>query len=607
METILISYPFANKEIKKKVAQEDTHATLLVNKKGSYFLHPLSDQFSNYQGLYYARPTKDEWELFKLIDRLSTTNSITKIIKRPKSISFEGRFTEKYTLLEHENILVYEAEHATDHHGFLDLDMRPIYDFSVEGRLADFEIINGEILVYEHQGITLAIKPSCFFKLKDEWVKRDYAFDYKRQESHAEWYVHRRIEFNFEKKNKIIFSFADDKQKAIDALSRNIKELVLKQELYEQECINKFMQNKFDDLTCYKTIAKSSLDNLYVAPHSVKGIYAGLPWFFQFWSRDEALSVKPMFDVESTRKMKEFFFNRLDILKDGRISNRTPKSLLSSADGVGWMFFALRSFLDYLKQKKLYDLSITTQDKEKIKELLIRSIELLEQNYLKQGLIQNTKDETWMDTTWGNDDRDGACIEIQALMLNMYKFAYEMTQNQMYQEKEHDLKVQTLLDFYTDNVLCDRAHDKTSRPNIFLAWRAYPELLENHEWQQAFDHAIETLWCDWGGFSTIDKSHPLYTEYYSGQNNKSYHRGDSWFFVNNIAAQALITIDSSKYFNQIKAVLEASTLDLAWRGFLGYSSEVSSAHHFDPNASLAQAWSLATYVELIEELQRKGY
>ena len=50
------------------------------------------------------------------------------------------------------------------------------------------------------------------------------------------------------------------------------------------------------------------------------------------------------------------------------------------------------------------------------------------------SLAKNASQETWMDTLFEGDGRQGARIEIQALRLCMYDFLYKTTQKAVYKE-----------------------------------------------------------------------------------------------------------------------------------------------------------------------------
>ena len=89
---------------------------------------------------------------------------------------------------------------------------------------------------------------------------------------------------------------------------------------------------------------------------------------------------------------------------------------------------------------------------------------------------------------------------------------------------------------------------------------------------------------------------------YTGENNKSYHRGDSWFWINNLAALVLYKLDKNKFKKYIDKILKASTEEILWKGAISHHAELSSASKLKSQASLMQAWSSAMYVELIREM-----
>ncbi|HLF55085.1 MAG TPA: amylo-alpha-1,6-glucosidase, partial [Candidatus Nanoarchaeia archaeon] len=167
---------------------------------------------------------------------------------------------------------------------------------------------------------------------------------------------------------------------------------------------------------------------------------------------------------------------------------------------------------------------------------------------------------------------------------------------------ESVLKARVKAVFWKGKYLADGSNDDTVRPNIFIAAYAYFELLSKREWISCFDYVLPRLWLDWGGLSTLDKNHLCFVPDHSGEVPKSYHCGDSWFWLNNLAALVLFAFDKKKYKNYVQHILKASTSEILYEGAVGHHSELSSASEFKPAGCLAQAWSAAMYVELIEEL-----
>ena len=92
-----------------------------------------------------------------------------------------------------------------------------------------------------------------------------------------------------------------------------------------------------------------------------------------------------------------------------------------------------------LKLYELYkDNKLTNKEIEFVKNKLTKSLKLSESRLTEEGFEINYDKETWMDTSAdGIDTRPGVRIEIQALRLAMYNFAYELTEKSSYKNKDH--------------------------------------------------------------------------------------------------------------------------------------------------------------------------
>jgi glycogen debranching enzyme len=126
--------------------------------------------------------------------------------------------------------------------------------------------------------------------------------------------------------------------------------------------------------------------------------------------------------------------------------------------------------------------------------------------------------------------------------------------------------------------------------------------LTNKEWEICFDNTLKSLWLDWGGLSTIDKNNTLFTEESTGEDVKSYHRGDSWFWINDLTALVLNKISNKKFQKQIKRIISASTEEILWKGCIGCHAELSSAKELQSRGCWNQAWSDAMFIEMVDEV-----
>ncbi len=575
---------------------------MLVN-KGGYFYY--NDE-SKYRGLYFPeRKDNDNWTLFKTIDAVNFNAEDKAIINRFNSYE---RLTDKgavrYFFVR--NSLVMETEIKGD----IDftLDMRELYDFDDKGRIYNIYYEKGCIIVeYKkywdtvleniHYTRYLSIKSSITnFEKILQWQEKNYSEDEKRKSYPWKLYVFEALRFKCNRKSRIAIAFSNEKEEAILESKRAFEQPLI----FDNFEIKK-IKSTVERIMAYNSAIKS-MEDLYVKFDTGEGFYAGLPWFFQFWTRDEAISLKALFNKGKDETLKRILLNRISkVNEDGRLPNRFPFSELGTADGTGWVFKRMYDFILSLKQ---IEQSIIKKDLFFIKEQLKKSIDYHIESHYEDLLIKNNANETWMDTSYGNDNREGFRIEIQALWLSMLKFMnyldayYKQPQEFNALEQQTKQKVREL--FFDGSILKDGKDDSTIRPNIFLTFYLYPELLTNEEWEKVFDNSLSKLWLDWGGLSTIDKSNPLFCANYTGEDNKSYHRGDSWFFINNIAAICLYSLNKNKYKEYIEKIIDASTKDMLYNGAIGRPSELSSASSQNAEASIFQLWSVSSYIEMME-------
>ena len=184
----------------------------------------------------------------------------------------------------------------------------------------------------------------------------------------------------------------------------------------------------------------------------------------------------------------------------------------------------------------------------------------------------------------------------------MLKAASEITGNGKYKTKEKQMAQKVKKAFWNGKILFDGASDPTIRPNVFIAAYLYPELLSVEEWEVCFENSLKSLWLSWGGLATIDKSNPLFKPEHTGQSPESYHHGDSWYWINNLAALVMQRTNKQKFRSYIEKILAASTSEILWMGAVGSHSGLSSAKQQTSEGCLSQAWSNAMFVELCQEL-----
>ncbi len=450
---------------------------------------------------------------------------------------------------------------------------------------------NGEFDIY-----IAAYSNDLEFKKSEKWEKFFYELDKERDTLPFERHVFDACSIRCK---DVVFAFASEKKKAIKEAKyvwRNRKSLKKRKEKHITKLIHRKQIGDDETAVAYQC-SLNAIDSLKV---NDEGISAGLPWFFQFWARDELISLKALMDMGQYAFAKKILFKNLNLIgPEGKIETRDIDSHLKSADGSLWLFKRFEDFIDILEEKGLRKKYLSRSDMRKITEKLHLMISQWMKYHSEAGLITNGPMETWMDTNFGGDDRAGARIEMQALFLACLRLLRKLGKEESF---EKDLARITKKIFYDGKILADGAEDSTIRPNVFIAAYAYPELLNTGEWEKCFEKMLPKLWLSWGGLSSIDKSHQLYTSHDTGENTQSYHRGNSWFWINNMAAIVLHRINSKKFKKYIDKIVEASTKEILYSGVTGYSAEVSSAAELQSRGCPAQAWSNALFIEMIDEL-----
>lgn len=578
-----VEYKLGKLSLKKEV-QGDVRA-LLTNSAGSYFMTSYGAD-SKYDGFFVY--DKEDQEMYKIIDSMgigfqSLTNNFSSIFLENTEISMpDGK-----------NAMVIKPGIPL----IFKFDVKKSYDSRIWGRNYKITENKNEIIIefikktdsreddshdQEEFRFYTVIRHNGTYTMFDEWINKIYPYDSHREQSVSERYVYKTLAIDAMRIVVVASKSLEQAQKDAKELFKKYKPKKLKPKLITND----------KEINLAYNAAINSLDSLMVENR----ILAGLPWFFQFWTRDEAISVGALIKQKRIKEAKDIIMKELGLVqKNGRLANRTPGTDTDSADATGWALFRLSQIV---KEKNL-DEAETIFLKAKLEYILTKMID----TYTNNELIYNNPQETWMDTVVnGEDSRAGARIEIQALQLALYKFVYELSDQEHFLHLAMKLKEAIKTNFWNNEILADGIEDFTIRPNIFIAYYVYPELLTDDEWKTCFDNALKKLWLDWGGLSTIDKEHHLFRANHTGENNASYHRGDSWYWINNLAAICLYRLDKERYKDHIDKILEASTNEILWMGVAGSHAEISSASHQESRGCLAQAWSLAMYIELIIEL-----
>ena len=466
----------------------------------------------------------------------------------------------------------------------LTLDMRPMYVFPDMGRNYHSEKDGGSCLVsYEDaelgKNAFLHLRSKGGLDLIGNWVEHAYPRDLARDSAPTSLFVY---ELGTVTAQQISFGFGWDKQ---TALKNSLATSRIKCNPPRRIGINHTHATLLTQNAVARTMVRQSLDWL----QTENGMYAGLPWFHQVWSRDELIAALGLSRAEQIAIIRRYI--NLPLI-EGELPTYTGSGT-TCADGLGWLCLLIEEVgLD----------SLDDETHAKIETMLVESHQQLKQyRQAAHGLIFSGYNATWMDTI----GREGYRIEIQAMYALLLSQLFRLTSQEKYQQERISFigKIRQLL--FAGGYFHDGLGDPSKRPNVFLAYLIQPDLLTLQNWVSCFDKVLRALSTPWGGLASLDSHDPRFQAVTTGENNRSYHNGDSWFFVNNLAAIALHRLDARRYGTEVISLLQSSTNEVLFEHMVGRPGEISSASHLDSFGCGIQAFSGGAYLALLNDLE--GY
>jgi len=561
-----------------------SQAFLLANNKKD-FISFYPETSSRYEGFFMRTPNG----YVKILSGIEIAGNLKPLeMSLNHLFSTAGRkyhnFTESFSLDKESSVVIWETTEKQKIKLFL--DVRGIFEFPDFGRNFEITEKDGVTLIKYTDNIGEPIFVAIIvgnLKLLKEWSKKVYTRDAQRNSAPYSLYEFLLGEAETE---KVVISAALTETEAISKAKEHStvsKIGFIKNDTASSRQTNLTHRNSLETA---KYCARRNLEDL-LRPD---GLMAGLPWFVHPWSRDELLSLPALEEAKAKKILKRY-------LKADWPGGKIPVIIGSShcsSDALGTLCWAILHD----------DFKLSLDDKIILAGKILKALEELEKQENSLGFIYSGYNESWMDTI----GREGYPIEIQALYSKILELAYFLTGDVKYDKKRNQLLKNIRLYFLNDKVgIIDILSDDTARPNIFLAAFFAPEILTNKEWEKCFDKVLPKLWLSWGGLASVEKGSPLYLDISSGETNQSYHNGDSWFMVNNIAALVLWNVNHRKYGRFIGRILEASTEEILYHNLIGHAGEISSAKSLDSWGCGSQAFSASTYLYLVTHLKIREY
>jgi glycogen debranching enzyme len=374
--------------------------------------------------------------------------------------------------------------------------------------------------------------------------------------------------------------------------------------------------------------ARISLDAL-IMHQSGPGIYAGFPWFANYWGRDTCLSLPGATWVTGqfslARKLLLSLADQQDVDHDSRTYGRIPNllepgtRLYNTADGTLWFVRQVEEYGRYSGDRAALRRLFPTVRRALEGEIRSRTDE--------HGLVRHGPAETWMDA--GGDvrpvtPRDDRAVEIQALWVAALcagtrlatLFGHAKLANRWSHLAGRVRKIFPRLywdqerGYLYDHLNPDGSPDRQIRPNALLALTAPAErLLSSDQERSVLQIILDRLTTDYG-VCTLDPDDDQFRPQHLGGRryhfDQAYHNGDVWPWLTGPLMTALTRRPDLKQAQvRIQALTGILTQHILDKGSVGTLSELFNAVPIEENdneaGAYSQAWSLAEYIRVIHQ------
>lgn len=333
-------------------------------------------------------------------------------------------------------------------------------------------------------------------------------------------------------------------------------------------------------------------DELVTWQHGGWGIYAGLPWFTDFWGRDMFIAMPGtilctgQFDVAKNILLSFAKYQDLDKASAtyGRVPNRLNLDgiLYNTTDGTPRFVMQV---LDYLKYTG--DVGFIKSIYENVRIATDASLALYVDD---KGYLTHADADTWMDAKrqgkYPCSPRGNRAVDIQALWYGQLTAAARIAD---FMGKKQDakrwraaaekLKNNFGKDFVVDGTIVDHLNadgsaDRQLRPNTMYAY----DLIDSDSLKSA---DIRRLWSHltypWGVSSLDqmdDQFHPYHEQWHRYHKDDAYHNGTVWLWQNGMAMQRLIEYGQVDMAYQLFENMDRQALH---EGAVGSLSECADA------------------------------
>jgi hypothetical protein len=350
------------------------------------------------------------------------------------------------------------------------------------------------------------------------------------------------------------------------------------------------------------------------------GIFAGLPWFAEYWGRDSFISfpgaILPGGRFREGRRILQTFADAQDADPDsinlGRIPNLTSPevTIYNSGDAPWWYIKALS---DYLK---------ASGDQEFVRSLfsVVRtSVDgALTKRVDEHGFVTHGESDTWMDAGGEANPRTprgNRAVEIQALWFEGLNCAIEMAEllgesASTWRKARAQLHSNFERFFWNESENClydflNASGDPNDlpRPNqVFALSLPQTPLLSKSRQKNVLRYVLDKCMVKHGICSLSPESpnfHPLHVDWSKYHFDDAYHNGDVWIWLSGPVITAISKLGLKRGIRQLLRVEMEDILNWGAVGTLAELKNGADTGRENVAGTITQAWSLAEFVRNI--------
>lgn len=359
----------------------------------------------------------------------------------------------------------------------------------------------------------------------------------------------------------IAFGTEEDSRNAIGRFRKEGEEWLVKRSQRIQSLLDhnplKTNQDSLDHALAWIMLTN---DQLITHQHGGYGMYAGLPWFTDFWGRDMFISMPGAVlctgQFETARDILASFARYQDTVYTsptyGRVPNRLNLEgiLYNTTDGTPRFVMQVQDYLNY------------TGDTAFVKEIY-PSVKIATDASLRlytdeKGYLTHDDADTWMDAKrqgkYPCSPRGNRAVDVQALwyaqLVNAANLAMCMNRAedaQRWSDTAMRLRLNFEQDFVDvatisiyDHLNADGSADTQFRPNAIYALDLISDdTLKMHETKETWERLVYP----WG-VSSLDQAdeqfHPYHEQWRRYHKDDAYHNGTIWLWNNGMAMQRMI-------------------------------------------------------------------